>query len=207
MKNAQTGKNAAPRFLGSEEELAAKERLTSLADWLTDADNPQFARMQANRIWFYLMGRGIVEPIDDFRPTNPPVNGLLLDALANDFVASGYDVRHLVRTIMNSRTYQLSSRTTAANEFDNANFASAVVRRLTAEELLDAQSTVLDLPAEFNGYPRGTRAGQIAGVERVRARAEAASRWRPFPAAVRQARSFAHVRMRAFERRRRCTRL
>ena len=117
-----------------------------------------------------MLGRGLVEPIDDFRVTNPPSNPALLDALARDFAASGFDLRHLVRTIMNSRTYQLAAEPNETNREDEANFARAIVRRLPAETLLDAQCQVLDVAAEFNGYPAGTRAGQVRGAQRVRAR-------------------------------------
>jgi hypothetical protein len=116
------------------------------------------------------MGRGLVEPIDDFRVTNPPANPVLLDALAADYAGSGFDLKRLVRTIASSRVYQLSSEPNDTNRDDDGNFARAIVRRLTAETLLDAQCTVLDTAAEFNGYPLGTRAGQVKGVQRVRTR-------------------------------------
>ena len=106
--------------------LAAKDdRLIPLADWVADRKNPYFARTQANRIWFYLMGRGIVDPEDDFRQSNPPVNAPLLDALAKDFAEHKFDQKHLIRTIMNSRTYQLSAIPNDTNREDEQNFSHA----------------------------------------------------------------------------------
>jgi hypothetical protein len=177
VKNARTRKNASPRFLASQSEPLDEgtSRIEAASEWMSEADNAMFARTQANRIWYAIMGRGIVEPVDDFRATNPPSNPELLDALTADFVNHGFDVRHLVRTIMNSRTYQLSSEPNATNASDEFNFARAVVSRLPAEVLLDAQCQVLGAPAEFNGYEDGTRAGEVAGVERVRSREKRAA--------------------------------
>jgi hypothetical protein len=172
VNNARTGRIAPPRYLGAQTPKfdTKADRLEPLAQWLTAADNSQFARAQVNLIWYHLLGRGLVEPIDDFRETNPAVNPPLLDALAEDLVASGFDLRHMVRVIMNSRTYQLSPLPNDTNAEDETNFSRAIVRRHTAEKLLDAQSRVIDVPAAFNGYERGTRAGQIAGVQKVRPR-------------------------------------
>src|SRR6478609_2985162 len=116
------------------------------------------------------MGRGLVEPIDDFRVTNPASNPALLDALAADYAASGFDLRHLVRTILNSRTYQLLAEPNATNRDDEIGFSRAVVRRLPADALLDAQCSVHGAWPEFNGYSEGTLAGQVKGVQRVRTR-------------------------------------
>jgi len=175
VKHAGTGRVATPRPLGAEEPMtvgksAGADQLKQLADWLAGGENRQFARAQVNRIWHHLMGRGLVEPIDDFRDTNPPSNPELLEALTDDFIRHNYDLRRLVRRIMTSRTYQRSWRPNETNADDEANFARSLVRRLTAEQLLDAQCQVLAAPARFNGYPLGIRAGQIPGVERVRAR-------------------------------------
>jgi hypothetical protein len=172
VKNARTGADAEPRFLGgyAPPMHPSEDRLMPLAEWLTSPENELFVKSQVNFIWYHLLGRGLVEPIDDFRVTNPAGNPALLDALAEDFAASGFDLRHLVRTIMNSRTYQLSAEPNETNSTDEGNFARAVVRRLPAETLLDAQCAVLDAAAEFNGYPLGTRAGQVRGVQRVRSR-------------------------------------
>jgi hypothetical protein len=175
VQNPRTGKPAPPRFLGSASPLTdhasritASERdqdeLQQLAAWLTSPNNPLFARTQANRIWYHLMGRGIVEPIDDFRATNPASHPELLEALADDFVKSKFDLRHLIRLIMNSRTYQLSSEPNETNESDESNFSHVLVRRLGAEQLLDCQSQVAGVPLKFNGYPAGLRSAQLPGV-------------------------------------------
>jgi hypothetical protein len=141
-----------------------QDRLEYLADWLTRPDNPLFARVQVNRIWYHLLGRGIVDPLDDFRATNLPVNSALLDSLAADFVAHGFDMRHVIRTIMNSRVYQLSSVANDTNADDETNFSHAQLRPVPAEPLLDALYRVTGVSPRFNGYPRGLRAGQIPGV-------------------------------------------
>lgn len=167
--NARTGKPAAPRFLGSESGLKKNaDPLHELADWITA--NPLFAKSQVNRVWYHLMGRGLVDPIDDFRPTNPASHPELLDQLANDFVAEKFDLRWLIRLIMNSRAYQLSSEPNETNAGDEINYSHVLPRRLTAEQLLDSQHEAMAVPAKFNGYPLGMRAGQLPGVEAVRLR-------------------------------------
>ena len=137
------------------------DRRQAFADWLTSDGNPFFARVEANRIWTYLMGRGIVEPFDDFRDSNPPTNPQLLDALAEDFAASGYDRRHLLRMILNSRTYQASSRTTPLNEADQRYFSHYQPRMLTAEQLVDALGEVTGRPMKFVGVPATMKATQL----------------------------------------------
>ncbi len=167
--NPTTGEIAVPKFLGGPK-LAAKQkenRLESLAIWLTEPNNALFADSQTNFIWYHLMGRGLVDPIDDFRVTNPASNPPLLDALSAHFVQSGFDLRTLARTIMNSRTYQLSSEPDETNINDETSFSRNYVRRHPAEVMLDMQSDLLDLPAEFVGFPQGVRAVQIPGVHRV----------------------------------------
>jgi len=172
VNNARTGAPATPKFLGSDD-VVQGDRLKQLADWLTRPDNRRFAEAQANRIWYHLMGIGLVDPVDDLRLTNPASHPELLDALTDELIASGFSLKHLVRTIVLSRTYQLASELDPSQfgeneQYDERLFARAVVRRLTAEQLLDAQSQVLGLPARFEGYRYGTRAVEIAGVERVR---------------------------------------
>jgi hypothetical protein len=169
--NPCTGKPATPRFLGEVDtasRLAALEtdHLASLARWLTA--QPNFARSQVNWVWFQLLGRGIVDPIDDFRPTNPASHPALLDELAADFAKHKFDVRHLIRLIMTSRTYQLSSEPAGDNGDDVINFSHALPRRLSAEQLLDTQHQVLGVPAKFTGYPAGLRAAQLPGGSPVR---------------------------------------
>lgn len=133
----------------------------SLARWMTDSDNPFFARTMVNRLWAHFLGRGIVHPIDDARSTNPPSNPELLDALAEDFVASGYDVKHLIRTITNSYAYRLDSAPAPGNAGDTQTFARFYARRLPAEVILDGISQVLNVPTVFPGVPAGTRAIQL----------------------------------------------
>ena len=133
----------------------------SLARWMTHADNPFFARTMVNRLWAHFLGRGIVHPIDDARSTNPPSNPELLDALADDFIASGYDVKHLIRTITNSYAYRLDSAPEPGNAGDTQTFARFYARRLPAEVILDGISQVLEVPTVFPGVPAGTRAIQL----------------------------------------------
>ncbi len=133
----------------------------SLARWMTHADNPFFARTMVNRLWAHFLGRGIVHPIDDARSTNPPSNPELLDALAADFIASGYDVKHLIRTITNSYAYRLDSAPEPGNAGDTQTFARFYARRLPAEVILDGISQVLEVPTVFPGVPAGTRAIQL----------------------------------------------
>lgn len=174
--NVRTAQPAAPRLLGEAVPLeqADADRLAALAAWLTSPENDQFSRTLANRIWFQLMGRGLVEPVDDFRITNPATIPPLLEALAEDLESGGFELRQLVRRIMTSRVYQQSSRPTTQSLAAEGNFAHAVIRRLPAEALLDSQCQVLDVPAGFRGYPTGIRAGQIPGVRRVRRREQPA---------------------------------
>jgi hypothetical protein len=162
----RTGTVMRPRFLGAPtpDFPAEADRLQALADWVARPDNLLFARAQANRVWYHLLGRGIVEPNDDFRASNPPVNAPLLEALAGDFAAHQFDLRHLVRTILQSRTYQFSAVPNDTNRDDEANFAHALVRPLQAEQLVDALSQVTGVPVSFTGYPQGLRAGQLPGL-------------------------------------------
>src|SRR5207245_8308817 len=116
-----TGMELRPRFLGgSEPAVANADRLVALGDWVARPDNPFFARTQANRIWAHLLGRGIVDPNDDFRASNPPANPALLEALARDLAEHNFDLRHLVRTIMNSQVYQLAAIPNDTNADDEA---------------------------------------------------------------------------------------
>ena len=132
----------------------------ALAAWMTRADNPFFAKAAVNRVWGELMGRGIVHPVDDFRTSNPATNEALLDALARDFVEHGYDIKHLIRTIMRSRLYQLSSQPNESNARDGKNFSRWYRRRPRAEALLDAVSDVNGVPEALPGVGTGVRAAQ-----------------------------------------------
>jgi hypothetical protein len=139
------------------------DRRVKLAEWLTARDNPFFARNLVNRFWGYFMGRGLVEPLDDLRATNPASNPELLDALARDFADHKFDLKHLLRTIMNSRAYQLSSLPEAGNRADvlNVQYTHFTVRRLTAEQLADAVDFATGTREKYRGLPLGTRAIQL----------------------------------------------
>jgi hypothetical protein len=139
------------------------DRRRNLAEWLTAKNNPFFARNLANRFWAYTMGRGLVEPIDDMRSTNPPSNAELLDALAADLAAHDYDLKHLLRTIFNSRAYQLSATATPGNQVDAANVYHTryTRKRLTAEQLADALDYATGTREKYVGLPLGTRAIQL----------------------------------------------
>jgi hypothetical protein len=143
------------------------DRRQKLADWITARDNPFFARNIVNRFWGYFMGHGLVEPLDDMRATNPASNPELLEALAADFVAHGFDLKHLMRTIMNSRAYQLTSVGAKANEadVDNVHYTHYPVKRLTAEQLADAIDFATLAKEKYPGLPAGTRAIQLPDTE------------------------------------------
>ena len=159
-----TKQNAKPRFLGTStpDDFKGVSRRKAMADWLASPDNPWFARNVANITWSHFFGTGITHPVDDVRISNPPSNPELLDALATSFIGSNYDLRHLVRLICNSRTYQLSSQANETNAEDRTHFSRAQVRRLRAEVLLDCISQVTETPNKFKGLPLGSSAVQIA---------------------------------------------
>jgi hypothetical protein len=163
----RSGQVMAPRLLGSKAPVIppGKDRRAVLAEELTRVDNRFFARSTVNRIWYHLLGKGIVDPVDDFRDSNPSANDELLDALAKDFVAHKYDVKSLIKVIMTSRTYQLSAQANEYNRDDSKYFSHAVTRLLTAEQLLDAICTVTEVPEKFPGLPLGTRAIQLPDGE------------------------------------------
>ena len=139
------------------------DRRRKLAAWLTAKDNPFFARNFANRFWAYFMGRGLVEPIDDMRSTNPPSNPELLDALAAELVKDKYDLKKFLRTLMQARAYQLSARPTTGNRADASNtyYTRYTVKRLTAEQLADALDFATGTREKYQGLPLGTRAIQL----------------------------------------------
>jgi hypothetical protein len=170
--NPRTGQQVLPRLLGENWSFNPSEsdRYEVVAQWMTSPSNPWFARVMANWIFYHLMGKALVEPVDDFRLTNPPTHPELLDALAADFVEQGFRLKPLVRRIVLSSTYQRSAERLPGQPQEDRLFARAVVRRLTAEQLLDATAQTLDVPLQFAGYPAQTRAGQVRGVRRVRER-------------------------------------
>jgi hypothetical protein len=169
----RTGEPRTPRVLGATTDLPRKvDRLETAAAWLADDANPFFARAQANRVWFHLFGRGLVDPIDDFRATNPASHPKLLDELAADFARGGFRLKPLLRTIMKTRTYQLSGETDETNADDEVNYSHALPRTISAEPLLDALVQVIEAPIKFNGYPAGMKAVQVPGVRAIRPRDE-----------------------------------
>ncbi len=139
----------------------AGDRRVPLAEWMTKPDNAFFARNLANRVWAWMFGRGLVEPVDDVRATNPPSNPELLDALAKYLVENKFDVRKLIRFIAASRTYQTSAAPNATNEKDERNFSRSYFRRPEAEVLLDMIAQSLGVPEKFTGSPGVTRAVQL----------------------------------------------
>jgi hypothetical protein len=162
-KHPDTKAPVRAKFLGGAwaEFAPGEDRRARFADWLTSPSNPYFARAAVNRVWKELMGRGLVDPADDFRATNPPSHPELLDRLASEFVGHGFDLRWLIRTICASRSYQLSSLQDEANRADTSAFARSALRRLTAEQLLDAISQVTEVPEQFPYFYPGKRAIQL----------------------------------------------
>lgn len=153
----------APKFLGGEApDAKGQDRRVILAKWLASPQNPWFASSFANRVWAHFMGVGIVEPVDDFRISNPASNPELLEELGKRFTDSHYDLKALVRDICNSQTYQRDTLRNESNASDDRNFAHALIRRIKAENLLDAISVVTETKDKFQGLPLGARAVQIA---------------------------------------------
>jgi hypothetical protein len=162
-KNPRSGLDVIAHPLGEPSAKTATpgDNRPALAAWLTRPDNPYFARNLANRTWARLLGRGLVEPVDDVRSTNPPTNPELLDALARYLVEHKFDQRALIRVVTASRVYRLSSRPNATNEKDEQNYSRALFRRLPAEVLLDVVCQATGVPERFSGMPPGTRAVQL----------------------------------------------
>jgi hypothetical protein len=163
MQHPVDKRNMAPRFPGGDApDVGERDRRAVLAEWLASPDNPHFARHLANLVWAHFFGRGIVEPVDDVRISNPPANPELLEELGRRFADYRFDFKRLVRDICTSRTYQLSTRANDTNGFDDRNFARAPVRRIRAEVLLDCISQVTETQNKFKGLPLGARAVQVA---------------------------------------------
>ncbi|MBM4069029.1 MAG: DUF1553 domain-containing protein [Planctomycetes bacterium] len=163
LQHGRTGAAVAPKTLAGKSLTLGPDDdpREVLADWMTDKANPYFAKVMANRVWSELMGQGLVEPVDDIRATNPPSNGPLLDALADDFRRQGYDIKKLVRKIMLSHVFALSSRPTERNVSDLKNFSRYYRQRMRAEVLLDAVNDVLGTEESFAAMPAGSRAAQM----------------------------------------------
>jgi hypothetical protein len=165
VSHPKTGKVLAPTPLRGKPVDAKSDRRAALAEWLAAKDNPYFARNLANRLFAYLMGRGLVDPIDDLRATNPASNPELLDALTQEFVRSGFDQKKLLRLIMTSRLYQLDSRSTKANAADSKFFSHYLVKRLPAEVLLDGIDQATGSRTKFDKVPLGTRAIELPDAQ------------------------------------------
>lgn len=165
VRHPKTGQVLKPRPLGGDEVEHELDRRIPLAEWLTSAENIDFARSVANRYVSYLLGRGLVEPVDDMRATNPASNPELLNRLAQHFVESDFNLKQLMRVIMTSRLYQLSSQPTANNLADSKFYSHFPVKRIAAEPLLDAVDFVTGSPTKFKNLPLGTRAIELPDGE------------------------------------------
>ena len=161
--NPKTGETLLPTGLDAEpaEISPLNDPRHALVDWMTQPSNPFFAKALVNRYWKHFFGRGLVDPEDDMRVTNPSTNPQLLDALAKDFIEHDYDLKHLVRTICSSKTFQLSAEPNEHNQNDKQSFSRFYPKRLNAEVLLDAIDQVTGMPTQFSGVPAGTRAIQL----------------------------------------------
>jgi hypothetical protein len=157
----RTSEPATPRLPGLALRADTTEPREALARWLTDPDNPYFARAAVNRIWHALMGPGLVEPLDDHRDTNPPTHPELLDYLARDFVRHAFDMRHTIRTIVASEAYQRSSLPLQGNRADDRFYSRALVRPLPPHVLVDAVAKVTGVPEQLGNLPAGTRASAL----------------------------------------------
>ncbi|HET6572260.1 MAG TPA: DUF1549 domain-containing protein [Fimbriiglobus sp.] len=163
VKHDRTGEVSAPHFPFTYGDVPSKTlpRRVRAADWITAKENPYFAKSYVNRIWSYLLGVGIIEPVDDIRAGNPPTNPELLDRLTKEFIASKFDVRKLITTICKSRTYQLSIATNKFNRDDEINYSHALARRLPAEVLFDSIHRATGTVSRLPGLPAGARAAQL----------------------------------------------
>jgi hypothetical protein len=163
VQQIRTGETAKPKFPFEHKDLApaTAPRREQLAKWVTSKENPYFAKSYVNRIWSYLLGVGIIEPVDDIRAGNPPTNPALLDRLTKEFIDSKFDARHIMKLICKSRTYQLSIKTNKWNDGDEINYSHALARRLSAEALYDAIYRVTGSTSKIPGLPPGARAAQV----------------------------------------------
>jgi len=159
----ETKQSVAPRPLGGPTLYPGErdDRREMLAAWLTAPENAYFARAMVNRLWKHFMGRGLVEPIDDFRATNPATNEPLLDELGQYLRAHNFDQHQLIRAITSSRAYQLSAEPNSSNRDDRSAYPRRYLRRMTAEQLLDAIAQATEIPEKFDGHYPGTRAMQL----------------------------------------------
>ncbi|MFK7817762.1 MAG: DUF1553 domain-containing protein, partial [Planctomycetaceae bacterium] len=142
-------------------DASLKDPRQALGQWLTSDKNPYFAKSIVNRYWSYFLGRGIIDPVDDIRASNPPSNPELLDAMTKDFIENDFDLKRLIRTIVSTHTYQRSYRSNKWNEGDSVNFSHAAARRLSAEQLYDSIIVATGAPRRLPGVPAGFRAAQL----------------------------------------------
>ncbi|MGZ0170819.1 MAG: DUF1549 domain-containing protein [Planctomycetales bacterium] len=163
LPHPRTGELVSARALGAAESdlTGLTDRRVALAKWLTQPDNEFFAKAIANRIWAHYLGRGLVEPVDDIRETNPATNEPLMNSLSQHMAEVGFDMRAFTRTLLKSRVYQLSSASNDSNRDDQQNFSHAAYKAIPAEALLDAISQTTGVAEKFNGWPDGYRAIQI----------------------------------------------
>ena len=162
IKHPSTGETIPAAFpFSSDLDKKNPDPRVRLAEWLTSSKNPYFAKSIVNRYWSYLHGRGIIDPVDDIRASNPPSNPPLLDELTRRFIANGFDLKRLIREMARSETYQRSFRPNKWNDDDSLNFSHASPRRLTAEQLFDALHVATGAPSRIPGVPVGFRASQI----------------------------------------------
>lgn len=165
VRHPRTGATMKPTPLDSESVDDPLDRRLPLADWLTSEKNEYFSRAVVNRYMGFLLGRGLVDPVDDMRSTNPPSNPELMDRLAKDFAANQFNLKHLIRTIMKSRLYQLDSQPTPENQFDRKFYSFYKVKRVAAEPLLDAIDRATESPTKFQNLPLWTRAIELPDAE------------------------------------------
>ena len=158
--NPLTGRSPEPKYLGGDKATFTPEQdpRHGLVDWMVRLDNPYFSKVMVNRLWGHFLGRGLVDQIDDMRETNPPSNPELLDALAKDFVDHKFDMQHVIRQIVSSRTYQLDSLPTDGNKYDQQNYARFYGRRLVAEVFHDAVTQATGSKAQFSNMASTARA-------------------------------------------------
>jgi hypothetical protein len=165
MKHPKDGRVVKPEFLIASAKPVAipdgPQRRDALADWLASKENPFFAKAITNRVWSYFLGKGIIDPVDDIRASNPPVNAALLEALTKDFTDHNFDLQYLMRVIVNSRTYQAAITTNEWNKDDAINFSRFIPRRMSAEELMDAVNAASGAKAVFPEVPADMNASQF----------------------------------------------
>lgn len=162
VKHPISGESLAPEPLyDASHQLDETDPRQTFANWLTSTENDYFAQVQVNRLWAALMGRGLVEPVDDLRSTNPATNPQLLEALAKDFQNSGYDQKHILKTIALSHVYSHQSQPTSSNASDRVNYSRHYRHRVRAEVLLDAIADFTETTPSMQAMPPGARANQV----------------------------------------------